>query len=396
MIKIESKVYCCGCSACAEHCPKKCIKLEEDEEWFLYPIINQDLCIDCGLCEKVCPVINLPQRCTPQSSHYAININDTDRLSSSSGGVFLALARNIINNGGVVFGAVFESDFSKVVHTYAEDLEGVKAMLGSKYLQSDINQTYAQCKKYLKTGRLVLFTGTPCQIAGLKTFLKTDYPNLIAVDFICHGVPSPGVWRKYINEDYKFKSKLQQDLVRSISFRDKSNGWHNYGLAITLDSNQLSRTDNSQCSIITPCCDNEYMRSFLNDLCLRPICYDCPFKDGKSWSDLTLADFWGIEKIYPEIDDDKGVSLVIVKTAKGSELFNKLGINHGIIKSEEALKFNPAYMVSATIPPKRKLFFKMIKKGRLISIANRKCLTPSTFSRVKTKMSKILYRLSHR
>lgn len=392
MIKIDSKTHCCGCSACVERCPKKCIRLVEDNEWFMYPSVNQDLCIDCGLCDKVCPVINPPQKREPLSSQYAININDTDRLMSSSGGVFVSLARYVINNEGIIFGAVFESDFSKVIHTYTEDMDGVKPMMGSKYLQSDINSAYEHCKKCLKKGQLVLFTGTPCQIAGLKTFLGTDYSNLITVDFICHGVPSPGIWEKYLNE---YKNFFQQDFIQNISFRDKTHGWHNYGVSVTLDSTALSCASTNKGKIFTPHRENEYMRAFLNDLCLRPICYECPFKDGKSGSDLTLADFWGIENLYPEIDDDKGVSLVIVKTEKASELLNKTGVNHKAIKTEEALRFNPAYMCSPALPKKRNLFFKLLNKGKSITIANKKCLSPSISTRIKKKISNMLYKLSH-
>ena len=399
MIKIESKAHCCGCSACVERCPQKCIKFVEDNEWFMYPSVNQDLCIDCGLCEKVCPVINPPCKQDILNSYYAINTKDSDRLASSSGGVFISLARKIINNNGVVFGAVFNSDYSKVVHTHAVDMDGVRPMMGSKYLQSDINSTYTHCKNCLKKGQQALFTGTPCQIAGLKTFLGTDYSNLITVDFICHGVPSPGVWRKYLKENLnlsnKSETKSQQDFIRSISFRDKTQGWHNFGLSIKLDSTKSSSVNTNKNSIFTPHNENEYMRAFLNDLCLRPICHECPFKDGKSGSDITLADFWGIENLYPEIDDDKGISLVIAKTAKASEILNKAGINHSINKTEEALRFNPPYMVSAKIPPKRNLFFKLLNNGNLITIANKKCMSPSISTRIKKKISNILYKLSH-
>ena len=197
MIQLNSKYDCCGCSACAQSCPKECIIMRADEEGFLYPQIDTDTCINCGLCERVCPVINqsLPQK--PHSVYAAKNKNEDIRLKSSSGGLFTLLAERTINNGGVVFGAKFNDDWS-VIHDYTETIDGIKIFRGSKYLQSNTNICYKSVRKFLKEGRKVLFSGTPCQIAGLHLFLNKEYPNLTTVDIICHGVPSPLVWHKYV------------------------------------------------------------------------------------------------------------------------------------------------------------------------------------------------------
>ncbi len=400
MITIESKTQCCGCTACVERCPKKCISLTEDNEGFVYPIVDLDSCINCGICENVCPVINTPCRREPENSYSAFNPNDSERILSSSGGVFIALAKRVLYKGGVVFGAIFNPDNTGVIHAHAEDIEGVKAMMGSKYLQSDINTAYIHCEKFLKKDRLVLFTGSPCQIAGLKSFLRKDYPNLITVDFICHGVPSPGVWRKYLAENRINRNKCnpteEEDTI--ISFRDKSQGWHNFGFSVSYVSTKPTLTtnsDNNHISLFTPHRENEYMRAFLNDLCLRPICYECPFKDGKSGSDITLADFWGIENILPEIDDNKGISLVIVKSQKVLEILKETEIRMDAIELDDALRFNPAYKVSAPLPKRRALFFKTLNKGKSISAANNKCLSQPISVKFKTKISNIVYKLFH-
>ena len=202
MIAIKDKKNCCGCSACVQRCPKHCISLHEDDEGFLYPLVNEATCIDCGLCEKVCPILNPQEKIHPQEVLAVKNTNDEERMNSSSGGVFLPLAREVIKQGGVVFGAVYDEQW-EVHHVYAERIEDVYPMMGSKYLQSRIENTYKEAETFLKQGREVLFVGSPCQIAGLRTFLRNkEYPNLLAVDFLCHGVPSPGVWRRYLAETY--------------------------------------------------------------------------------------------------------------------------------------------------------------------------------------------------
>lgn len=199
MIEIKDKSKCCGCAACVQACPKQCILFEEDEEGFRYPLVDQSKCIDCGLCEKVCPEINQFARRKPIKVYAAINNDETIRMQSSSGGIFTLLAEKIIDEGGVVFGAAFDENW-EVRHEYVETRRGLAKLRTSKYVQSRIENRYQQTKKFLGEGRKVMFTGTSCQIAGLKRFLRKDYDNLLAVDVICHGVPSPMVWRDYLEE----------------------------------------------------------------------------------------------------------------------------------------------------------------------------------------------------
>ena len=202
MIDILNKKDCCGCSACVQKCPKQCISLKEDNEGFLYPQVNQQECISCGICKKVCPIINPNEKRTPLQIYAAINKNEEIRRQSSSGGIFTLLSEEILKEGGVVFGARFDENW-EVKHDYTENVKGLVNFRGSKYVQSRIEDNYKKVETFLKQGRKVLFSGTPCQIAGLKRFLSKEYDNLLTVDFICHGVPSPKVWRLYLYETYR-------------------------------------------------------------------------------------------------------------------------------------------------------------------------------------------------
>ena len=234
MINITEKQNCCGCSACVQKCPKQCITLEVDSEGFLYPKVDVSGCIGCGICERVCPWINRPEPLQPQEVFAVKNRNEEERMASSSGGVFIALAKKTLEKGGVVFGAVFDENW-EVVHAYAETMESVRPMMGSKYLQSRIGSSYRDTERFLKEGREVLFTGTPCQVTGLHKFLQKEYSNLLSVDFLCHGVPSPGVWCRYLDETFGrparravagkntvLSSSLKSvPVITGIEFRDK-------------------------------------------------------------------------------------------------------------------------------------------------------------------------------
>ena len=228
MIQIRDKSKCCGCAACVQRCPKQCISFKKDSEGFLYPEADASLCIECRLCEKVCPILQEPHSHIPKQCYAAINPNEDVRKNSSSGGIFTAIATTVLSEGGVVFGARFDTDWS-VIHDHTETLEGLAAFQGSKYLQSRVGNTYQQAEKFLKEGRKVLFSGTPCQISGLHHFLRKEYSNLLTVDFICHGVPSPSVWQQYLLETKKQHSIEQ---ITNISFRNKSNGWKKYRFTI--------------------------------------------------------------------------------------------------------------------------------------------------------------------
>lgn len=368
MIEIVDKKACCGCSACVQRCPKHCISMKEDEQGFLYPEVDKTACIDCGLCEKVCPVINQVQRRLPIKVYASRNADDEVRKNSSSGGVFTVLAEKIIEEGGVVFGAKFNNDWD-VIHSKAETREGLVDFRGSKYVQSQIGTTYRDAEAYLKQGRKVLFSGTPCQIAGLKQFLRKDYDNLFTVDIICHGVPSPLVWREYLQKIMRpegadgrntvLKSSKGVPVITGINFRDKSTGWKKYGFvvrvksAVKADQNSVLLSDKHEQEYIHErFLDNVFIKGFLKDIYLRPSCYDCPSKCLKSGADISLGDFWGIQRYLPDFDDDKGVSLVMINSIKGAEYFNSPKLLNIETSYEQALSGNSAIERSVKLPIK--------------------------------------------
>ena len=369
MIKIESKRDCCGCAACVQRCPKRCIAMREDSEGFLYPVVDEGACIDCGLCEKVCPMINRPEKLPVEDVLAAKNRDAAERMASSSGGVFIALARRTIEDGGVVFGAVFDGDW-EVMHTYAETLDGVRPMMGSKYVQSRVGDSFRRAEAFLKSGRKVLFTGTPCQVAGLHNYLRRDYPNLLAVDFLCHGVPSPGVWRRYLDETFGrsarraaagkntvLSSSLKSaPVITGIDFRDKKSfGWKKYSFVVRGES--ASKADKNSVLLSDIHRDNPFMRGFLSDVYLRPSCYRCKCKNGVSHSDLTIADYWGISRLMPDFDDDRGVGLVLVNTSAGKEAFAALDMEVRQSTLEDARRCNGGFKEAVAKHPKREMFF---------------------------------------
>ncbi|MDO4462518.1 MAG: Coenzyme F420 hydrogenase/dehydrogenase, beta subunit C-terminal domain [Bacteroidia bacterium] len=339
MISIIDKHNCCGCSACVQICPKQCITFEEDEKGFRYPSVDSEICVDCGLCEKVCPIITPNVALKPLHAYAAINSHEEIREQSSSGGVFTSLAEKVVKDGGVVFGAKFNDNW-EVIHDNTETIEGLGAFRGSKYVQSVIGESYIKAEFFLKQGREVLFSGTPCQIAGLKTYLKKEYDNLITIDVICHGVPSPLVWRDYLSTIVQ-KYNTTTNCISRISFRDKRNGWHKYGLSI------YSNVDNkNRCLFWEFRWNNIFMKLYMNDLCLRPSCHKCMFKAGASQSDITIADYWGVGDFLPKLDDNRGTSLLLANTAKGCSLL-KDGISlSDSVNYKGALSRNTAYFNS--------------------------------------------------
>ena len=367
MIDIKEKKDCCGCGACVQRCPKSCISMREDNEGFLYPEVNKEICIDCGLCEKVCPVINQSEERKPMAVYAAKHKDERIRLASSSGGVFTAIAESVIDEGGVVFGARFDKNWS-VIHGYTETKEGLAAFRGSKYVQSRIGESYKDTEAFLKTGRKVLFSGTPCQIAGLKRFLRKEYDNLLTVDFICHGVPSPGVWREYLKEETERqcggknsvlsppKDKLGDVRIENISFRNKRLGWKKYSFALTLSTTNGSGAKNTVL-LSEPLSKNIFLRGFLADLYLRPSCHACPAKKFKSGSDVTIGDFWGVQNVMPKIDDDKGVSVMFVNRENLNFDLRLSVLNLRKTSYEDVVRFNSALVHSSVLSVNRNLFF---------------------------------------
>lgn len=334
MIDIKDKKDCCGCSACVQKCPKQCISMKEDNEGFLYPTVYKENCIDCGLCEKVCPVINQNAPRKPLRVYTAKNRDQEIRMQSSSGGIFTLFAEKIIQEGGVVFGAKFNEHW-EVVHAWTDTIEGIAAFRGSKYVQSYIGSTFREVETFLKNGRKVLFSGTPCQVVGLKRYLCKEYENLLTIDFVCHGVPSPGIFRWYLMEelqkvahksDKKYYFPLQsissipyadtfaKELgynIEGICFRDKKIGWEKYSFTLNL-SKTLIEGEKKTLSFSTSRYKNPFLKGFQLDLYLRPSCHHCPSKKFNSSSDITIGDFWRINEYMPEENDHKGHSLVFI------------------------------------------------------------------------------------
>ena len=381
MIEIHNKRQCCGCEACVQICPKHCISFEEDSEGFRYPNVDVSACVDCGRCEKVCPFNNIGSTYEPEIVYAKQNNNEQDLKHSSSGGIFLLLATKIIAEGGIVFGASFDKNW-EVEHTYAETVEDVRKFMGSKYVQSRIGNSYNEVQSFLKKGRKVLFTGTPCQVAGLRNFLGKDFENLLTVDFICHGVPSPLVWRLYLEEvkenarkgentvsptlnhsNSEGKTRRNEVSITGISFRDKRLGWKKFSFALTLAKATAEGKKNSV-SLSYWHRENPYMLGFLSNLIIRRSCQQCKVKSGRSKSDITIADFWGIQRIRPELDNDKGYSMVILNTKIGHRYGEDLLIDSPKISFKDAIVGNGAYYKSVITHPNQNIFFSKLQKIR--------------------------------
>lgn len=346
-INIKDKKKCSGCTACQQICPKHCINMFSDNEGFLYPKVDLKNCINCGLCEKACPDIN-PLECRLPINCYAVKNKNLDiRKESSSGGVFSLLAEKVLSQKGVVFGARFDSHW-QVVMDYTENIEGLDKFRGSKYVKCDIGDTYSKVKDFLSSGRKVLYSGSSCQIAGLRKFLKHDYENLLFVDYLCHGAPSPLLWKKYIEEI----SRNDVSSLTNISFRNKKRGWKNFSIIIKRGKEVLVDSVFSE---------NIYMRAFLSDISLRPSCYQCSARNGHSGADITIGDHWAIRDINSSFDDNEGVSLVLINTEKGSCAFEDLNAN--IIETDfvESKKWNGAFYDKTEEHLHRKRFFRKLQ-----------------------------------
>ena len=359
MIGIVDKKDCCGCSACVRICPVKCIHLQEDAEGFLYPVVDKAGCIECGRCEKACPFLNAENGRKPLKVFAAQSMEEELRACSSSGGIFTLLAMRTIEEGGVVFGVRFDEEW-RPVFDYADTVEGIAAFRGSKYVQAIVGNAYVEAKAFLEQGRKVMFCGTPCQIAGLKRFMRSEPENLLAVDVVCHGVPSPLVWRQYLRETVKSEAS---PVITGICFRDKKTGWKKYSLVVRGKS-----VHDGQDSILVSemHMENRFMQAFLSDMILRQSCYACKVKGGRSLSDITIADFWGVSGFHPEMDDDLGTNLVFAYTEKGLEHLNAVlpETRYTGSEYENGIYANPCVENSPAIPKYRHLFWKdFLKTG---------------------------------
>lgn len=375
MIQIIDKVKCCGCNACIQICPKHCITQYEDNEGFVYPNVDMRKCVQCGLCRKVCPILHLNKRGTQYRISYAAKSKDDSlRLNSSSGGIFSVLAKVIIQHNGKVYGAKFTDD-NHVTHFGVSKYEEISLFNGAKYVQSNTNITYIEVESYLKLGIEVLYSGTPCQIAGLKTFLRKDYENLYTIELICHGVPSYKVFSEFLKEQ-SFDNNLQ-----ILSFRDKRFGWTNYCMSFKYKN---IRSNENIRYILNK--DNIFMKSFLSDLYLRPSCYLCFFKNNRSGADITLGDFWGIQEVLPNFYDEKGISAVLINTFKGRVLFDliKKDILYTEVNYQDIYRKNNSLEKNAYLHPWRDYFFRRLGKEPFSAIIY-KIQHPSVWMRVVRK-----------
>lgn len=333
---------CCGCGACANKCPVKAISLRENEEGFLAPAIDENLCTDCGLCARACPALNVRYENTTEPECYAAMAEDEIRMKSSSGGIFSLLAEHIIDKGGYVCGAAFNKDWS-VSHIIIDNKQDLAKLRGSKYVQSDTENCYRETKKLLDAGKEVLFSGCPCQIAGLYSFLGKKYEKLFTVDILCHGTPSPGIWKKYLRETFPHQK------IIGINFRNKEKiGWSCSHCTFSLkDGNEIVSDD--------------YTKMFHNTALMRPSCENCKHSKLPRPADITLGDWWGIDKYQSDINDNQGLSFVLLNNDKGKKIFNALNLP---LKQKISLKpeYNNGHVrFGLKLHPNRNKFFTLQK-----------------------------------
>ena len=349
-ILFKENAECCGCSACYAACPTQAITMLQDREGFRYPVIDSQKCVECGACVAVCPLKEQREDyVSPSVFRAAKHRSEKVRLSSSSGGVFTAVSDHILKQGGAVYGVVYDEAFT-AVHEEQRD-----AMRVSKYQQSDMGDTFRKVKRDLSTGRTVLFTGTPCQVAGLKKFLKKDYDNLITVDVVCHGTPSPLMFREHI----KHLEKVKKSRVVGYYCRAKELGWHKHI--------EKAVFENGKTEYGTPL-GQEHKVLFYAGHILRPSCYECHYTNLNRPSDLSLADFWGVEKCMPDYDDQIGISMLLVNTPKGEALLR--AVDPAIdIRPSETYGRQPHLEKSAYKPQDRAEFWDLYFKRGYAAVA---------------------------
>lgn len=347
-ISLIKEADCYGCGACYNKCPCNAIVMKANHEGFLFPEIDSEKCINCGLCLKACPVQTHAYKNSSSPECYAVLAKDELRLKSSSGAAFSLMAEYIFSQNGYVCGASFNSDYTAVEHIIVSNNEGLEKLRGSKYVQSNTLSVYAEIETLLKENKTVLFTGCPCQIAGLYSFLGKNYEKLYTADLVCHGVPSPKAYKKFIQQ---FKN---HGTIANVSFRDKRKfGW-NVSATIEYENGEIDQKSRSQSS---------WMKSFLGLISLRKSCGHCQFAKIPRQGDITLADFWDIDKYKKSLDDKKGTSLILVNNEKGQVLFDfiqKTSILCEAAPLEHAKKYNSQLHSSSLLHPRRERFFKLL------------------------------------
>lgn len=402
---------CTGCAACRQICPCNAIEMKPNEEGFLYPVINEELCSDCGMCRSTCLINkyasdgagsgvfssmansngrnNTSRNDSNKEGRSSINTHrayacyakdENIRLKSTSGGAFSVLAQYIIQKKGVVFGAAFDEDF-KVCHRYTENENGLELLRRSKYVQSDTDKAFSEAEAFLREGRMVMYCGTPCQIAGLNAYLDNEYEELITCDLACSGVPSPKVWEMYLD----FLQERHKSKIKAVSFRNKTTGWSNSSMKVDFE-NDSYYLDEVRKEI--------FFIGFGKSIYNRSSCYNCLFRLNNTKADITLADFWGIERLGDsDFLDNKGVSLVIVNTAKGNEAVTQIKDRLFVKEKplDDAVRYNPRLVSSVPVPDGRTRFFSDMKAGYSFDKLRRKYMDNFSIKyRVKCLAKKIL------
>lgn len=394
IIQFKKKEDCCGCTACMNICPKQAITMKPDADGFVFPKIDHSLCIECGKCIKVCAYQHVPVSGNkPLATYVAINKSKDVLSSSASGGIFGALASLIFEKNGIVFGCAYNENLEPE-HMGVDNQLDMKKIQGSKYVHSNINTTYDKAKKHLNEDRWVLFTGTPCQIAGLKSYLGKDYERLVTADIICHGVPSAEFFRGYI----KYLEEKLGVRITSINFRDKSKGWGHVEKVVYEKNGRIKE------KLLQPF-NSYYHTYFLEGETLRENCYECKYTCGNREGDFTLGDFWGVEKAHPEIETRNGVSVLLVNSKKGMSLVDNLSKYLNLLKStfEQAREQNEQLNKPTAKSDKRDVILKTWREGgykavaeefyrtnkKKIIIGNIKMIIPDS---IKKSMKKIIQR----
>lgn len=368
---------CSSCAACANVCARNAISMQLDAEGFYRPVIDSEKCVRCGKCEKICPSVHLVEN--PNASKAipltlaAYAKNERIRLESSSGGVFSVLAERILDDGGVIVG-VAQLSKTHFGHVFVEEKAGLKKLRGSKYVQADVGLVYRNVKSLIKNGRKVLFSGTPCQVAGLYAALENlaSSTNLFTVDVVCHGAPSVRVFEKYVDSVEKNNSAE----VLFTSFRDKRIGWNMNSMTMSLisvsgENFQISESEEK----------NKYLRLFIKNFCLNESCSTCRYSRLPRIADITLGDYWGVEKCHPEMYDDKGTSVILINTDRGRALFETVKENVNYCESDIRLATSCQQNItgSSTEHPQRKDFLKDLEKMNFDMLYSKYCPSPSVF-----------------
>lgn len=373
-MQIENKTNCTGCGACYNVCPVGAITMQGDKYGFYKPKIDETKCIHCGLCEKICPLDKYKSNNNEPEVFALINKDDNTRLKCASGGAFAAFAKYILEQNGVVYGVVWDENIV-AIHSRAENVEQLEKMYSSKYVQSNTCDTFKQAKKDLEDGKQVLFSGTPCQIAGFKSYLRKTYDNLITVDLICHGTPSPQILEKYKQE---FLKENNEEKIVNINFRSKKRGWGSFYTLIINTDNKEYCIDGSKSS---------YLKAFGN-LSLNKSCTDCQFNKIPRIADITIGDFWGVNEYDSSLNDEKGTSIILINNEKGKKILKQVELNCKLqkIPLEVAIKKNPNIYSSSKAHKNREEFLDYV------CIKN-KTLKSGVQKYIKTPIYIVIYRL---